>query len=192
MKKSYSDEAIINGLRSGENLIIEYFNERYKEKVIKYVLSNKGNKQEAEDVYQDSFVKLFQIIMKKEFKLMKSLEMYFLTIYKNTWRYYINLKSRHNHTDEFQEELLEEPLNSFDEYEQDQLHKLVWQQYKRLNEDCQTVLDMYYFKRRTMNEIAYEMSYKNEQIAKNKKCRCMDYLKEQIKNQVNYKLLIHE
>lgn len=192
MKRLYSDEEIIGGIRSGDNLIIEYLYLKYREKVINYVVYNSGNRNDAEDVFQDSFVKFFQMVKKKEFTLKKTVEVYFSTIYMNTWRYAIKLKNRQSLTEMFQEELNDAELIQFDEYKNDQLQKLVWKQYKQLREDCQTVLDMYYFQKKTMNEIAYEMNYKNEQIAKNKKYRCLESLKTLIKSQLTYKLLIYE
>lgn len=188
MKSIYSDEEIINGIRSKDNLIIDFIYQNYKEKVIKYVERNSGNKDEAEDVFQESILKLYKITMKKEFKLIKTFEVYFSTVYRNTWKHTTKYKNKYRLTEIDQEVFsVEDDATSYQEYENNQVKKIVWQQYKQLKSECREVLDMYYAQRKSMNEIAYQMNLKNEQNAKNKKYKCIESLKTLIMNQPSYK-----
>ncbi len=190
MKFPYSDEQVIEGIKARNGTVLRFLYSEYREKTIDYVTHNSGSVNEAEDVFQDAVVKAYQEIMKNDFVLKKTFNAYFMSICRNTWIYAVKLKNKQISPENFQKELTE--TNLFEEYKNEQLQKLTWNLFRQLNEDCQAVLDMYYFQKKAMIEIAYRMDYKNEQIAKNKKYRCLEYLKEQIKNHPVYKSLSNE
>ena len=47
---------------------------------------------------------------------------------------------------------------------------------KQLGEDCQKVLRYYYYERLKMKEIAQLMNFANDQVARNKKAKCLKQL----------------
>lgn len=49
-----------------------------------------------------------------------------------------------------------------------------------LGEQCQQILRLYYFERRSMQEVAEITGFKDEQKARNKKYKCMKALKDLI------------
>ena len=49
--------------------------------------------------------------------------------------------------------------------------------FSQIGENCQRVLHLFYFHRLSMNAIAQELGLANEQVAKNKKSRCLKKLK---------------
>lgn len=192
MKASYTDEQIIQGIKSRENLVLAFLYSEFKEEVINYVIKNKGNKEEAEDIFHDAIVKLYRVIHQTDFVLKKTFDDYFKSICINTWISAVKTKNKQNSTDIIPEEIDDTEMVFFYEYRNEQLRKLTWKQYQKLNESCKKMLGLYYFKRKQMVEIAYLMDYKNAQIAINKKYKCLEYLKELIKTQPTYKSLINE
>lgn len=54
---------------------------------------------------------------------------------------------------------------------------------KEMGDPCKTVLNLYYWQRKSMREIAILMNYQNEQVAKNRKSKCMKTLKELLREQ---------
>lgn len=48
---------------------------------------------------------------------------------------------------------------------------------QQMQEPCNTVLTLYYWEQRTMEEIARKMNYSGAQVAKNRKLICMRKLK---------------
>lgn len=190
MKHHYSDEQIIEGIKTKNSHVLRFLYSKFRKKVINYVVHNSGNINEAEDVFQDSIIKTFKETQKQDFILKNTFEAYFMNICRNTWIYAVKLKDKKIKTEIFHEEF--EEINLFDEYKNEQIQKLTWKQFRLLKEDCQAVLEMYYFQEKAMTEIAYRMDYKNEQIAKNKKFKCLEYLRELLKNHPIYNSLTNE
>jgi len=51
---------------------------------------------------------------------------------------------------------------------------------------------MYFFEKKSMEEIAYKLEFENTQVAKNKKLRCLGYLKNLIKGHPLYKKIMND
>lgn len=51
---------------------------------------------------------------------------------------------------------------------------------EKLGEPCKSILLMYYFKNFSMESIAENMGYKNEGVAKKKKCLCLKKIREEL------------
>lgn len=193
MKAVYSDEQIIQGIKTKDNMVLAYLYSEYEKEVIRYVITSKGTQNEAEDIFQDSMVKLFQKIHEKDFVLEKSFDTYFKSICINTWISFVKLKNRQNSINIIPEDIIDDTeITFFIKYKNEQLRELARKQYRKLGETCRKTLGLYYFERKQMVEIAYLMDLKNAQIAKNKKHRCLVYLKELIKSQPFYKSLMNE
>lgn len=62
-------------------------------------------------------------------------------------------------------------------YTQEQISKAI----EKIPEDCQKVLNLFYFKEYDMDSIAREMNYKNGDTAKSKKSVCMKNLMNELK-----------
>jgi len=68
--------------------------------------------------------------------------------------------------------------------------ELISQCFNRLGDPCRSLLDLFYYKKKSMEEIAVELNYKNAETAKNQKYKCMERLRkmveaEQVKQQVD-------
>jgi RNA polymerase sigma factor (sigma-70 family) len=193
MKASYSDEQIIKGIKEKDNLVLAYLCSEYMKEITKYIINNKGNKDDAKDVFQDAIIKVYRVIYRKDFVLRKSFETYFKSICMNTWISAVKLKNKQNSTDIIPEDIIDDTeMVLLYEYKNEQLRKLIRKQYGKLGESCRKMLGLYFFKRKQMVEIAYRMDYKNAQIAMNKKHKCLIYLKELIINHPIFKNLLHE
>ncbi len=192
MKASYSDEQIIQGIKDRDNMILSYLYSEYQEEIIDFIMTNKGSRKEAEGVFQDSFVRFYKKIHEKGFVLRKSFDAYFKSICLNTWGSEVKLKKKQNSTDIIPEEIDDIEMILFYEYKNEQLRKIIRKEFLNLGENCRRMLNLYYFQRKQMIEIAYLMDYKNAQIAMNKKYKCLIYLKELIEKHPTFKSLINE
>lgn len=62
--------------------------------------------------------------------------------------------------------------------------ELVNQCFRRLGEPCHTLLDLYYYQKRNMDEIAGQLDYKNTDTAKNQKYKCMERLRKMVEEEL--------
>ncbi len=128
------------------------------------------------DIYQESFIALCENIRNKLLtpdNLKVSFKTYLFSIGKNKLNNYI----RDNHPPM---EIPNESNQIYDEQSIDEkeIQEIVRKEVFNLGEPCNRVLMLFYFKRKSMSEIALTMGYKNEQVAKNKRLSCMEQLKK--------------
>lgn len=178
-KKRFTDEEIILSIKKGdknENRSIEYLLNTNRGKIKAHVISNSGGEDDAELVLVEGVTQLIFNIRKDKFQAQSSLDTYLYTICKRTWIKMINKERRYvdfesNYT-EVQTE--NDPMNFYSEME---LTAEVRGLLNLIGESCKSVLELWsnHF---SMKEIADKMSYKNAQIAMNKKNKCLSKLKE--------------
>lgn len=190
MKFPYSDEQVIEGIKARDRHVIRFIYSEYWEKVIRHVTINSGSVTEAEDIFQETILKVYTEIQKPDFVLTGSFNAYFMCICRNNWIYAVKMKNKRNFIDFFTE--VYEETDLLHEYNIDLLHKLMWNQYGQLKSDCQEFLEMYYLQEKGMDEIAYRMEFRNNQIAMNKKSKCLRYLRELLMNHPAYNSITNE
>ncbi len=66
--KNYSDQELILGYKNGESRYFEVLINRYKNKVYTYILITVKNKTVAEDIFQETFIKVLNSIKNDKYK----------------------------------------------------------------------------------------------------------------------------
>src|SRR5690606_37629818 len=62
--------------------------------------------------------------------------------------------------------------------------KVVMKVMEHLGEPCKSLLEAFYFRSLSMHEIAIELAYKNADVVKSQKARCMNEVKKQVKKKL--------
>jgi RNA polymerase sigma factor (sigma-70 family) len=177
------NENIINGILSGNQRV---FNELYENefpKVVSHVKKNSGNIDSAKDVFQDALVILIEKTYRMELNLTCSIKTYLFSICKILW------------SEQLRKDKKTISLNdSYDHYETDivivrhddvpDIYDNVNIAIKKLGTHCQQILECYYYKNMSWDEIAKTLGYKSAASAKNQKYK---YL-EQIRRTVSYEV----
>lgn len=125
----------------------------------------------AAEIYQESFIALYENIRRgKLTRLSVSLKTYLFRIARNKI-----LNARRDAAGK-NEELREAfPETGNDEWTARQ--EIVYRTVQEMQEPCNSVLTLYYWERRSMEEIARKLNYAGAQVAKNRKLACMRKLK---------------
>lgn len=170
-------------VRSGENSEITNLYNTYRNTFIAFALKNFSvDKDTAIDIYQDSFTALFQAVKSgKLIKLTVSLKTYLFQIGKFKLLNYLRDKKEINKTDISS---IPEPALDFDIEDWNKKKEITYQMVVEMGEPCSKVLGLFYWRQKSMKEIADEMNYKNEQVAKNKKHSCIQSLKEKLREKL--------
>lgn len=179
MFRKLSDNAIIDGIRSQDDKVLNYLYDHYYQTVKNHVLSNSGSEEDVSDVFQDAIITLYQKISADNFTLTSELKGYFFGIARNIW----NVQLRHIRRNEelnsdFPDDNDEEVLDIF-------FQRIMSKAFNQLKPDCQECLTMYYdgF---SYEEIAERLGLKNESYARRKKYLCKEALMEIIKEDPEY------
>jgi RNA polymerase sigma-70 factor (ECF subfamily) len=100
---------------------------------------------------------------------------YILKIGKNKLINYKNEQKKLGKKTEFKAE----DVISIDEYDA-KIDKAVRFILNKMSEGCKNILNLYYFQKKSMNEIALELGYKNSDVVKSQKNRCISSISSKV------------
>jgi RNA polymerase sigma factor (sigma-70 family) len=181
-KNYYTDEEIITGLKRQDVPILKFVYKQFLGQIKSLIISNSGTEMDAEDVFQDALVVVYQKISSDTLKLTCSFSTYLTAVCKYLWLQRLNklelffdfkeIADRDEKQDDFDlDELIEES----------EKYKLFRQHFLRLSPDDQKVLKLF-MSRISSKEIAKIMGYKSHKYAKVRKYICKEKLKNSILN----------
>lgn len=159
---------------------VEQFYNRHREKFISYFLKNDIEREEVEDIYHESFIELCDAIRenKVEERSTTSLKNYLFGIGRNKiMLYFREQKKMPQITMDVQPDIAES-----DDPEYFVKQEIVREVVGGMKDPCKKILRLCYWEQKSMLEIAGDMNYKDEDVAKTQKYKCMKKLKVLIKD----------
>jgi RNA polymerase sigma factor (sigma-70 family) len=182
----YSDRDIIEGLKTRDIMTIKYLYKQYYRQISFMVTTNSGNKMDAEDLFQDALIVLYQKISNNTLNLTSSFYTYLYSICWHLWLQKLNKREYSTDCSEISDELTCDDDHEYDhQIEETEKYRLFQHHFLRLNEDDQKVLKLYMSKT-PLKEIASIMGYKSDKYAKFRKYICKEKLKALIMNDPNF------
>ncbi len=156
-------------------------------KVRKFVLQNKGQQQDAEDIFQKALLQIMIRYQKEPFEIKSSFEAYVFTACKNLWRRALNSSKNKVTKTEVVELLSEERDLALSVLEQKRW-ELFTEKLDMLSENCKKVLSLF-FSNETYASIVKKMGYNSETVARQRVFKCKSKLAEMIKKDNDYNSL---
>jgi RNA polymerase sigma factor (sigma-70 family) len=177
----YSDEAILEGLRLRSDYIVNFI---YKEffPLIKFLVTeNGGADEDAEDIFQDGIIILYNKISLNQLVLTSSFKTYMYSVCRNLWLQKLNKRKAIYDKLSDVEEFIDLPTDILQEasIEETERHRIIQIHFLSLPDDCQKVLKLF-IKNVPLREIAGIMGFKTENYAKTRKYLCKEDLKKRI------------
>ena len=170
------DAEIIEGIRRGDYSRCAKSLYGYFPVIKKHILKNSGNKEEAEDVFQDALVILFRKAKSNDFVLKSALNTYIFGIAQNLWHERLRNMNKMQASRALHETRAGEELK--DAIEEDARVPRAYEAVALLGQKCRDLLRLFYFKKLSMVQIASELGFGSEQLAKNQKYRCIEKAKQ--------------
>jgi RNA polymerase sigma factor (sigma-70 family) len=170
-----------------------FFNTSHDKKLIKqlwsdrrplmqWVLKNSGTREDAEDIIQEAIIVYMELTHRPDFKLAAKPGTILFSIGRNLWLYQLRKEKRMIRTG-LQEM---EEIQGIDEWEamQEKEDKLRMMEHvlKDMGAKCLQLLDMFYFLKLDMTEIAVKLGFRNDKVAKAMKYKCLEQARQMIKH----------
>ncbi|MDO9256408.1 MAG: sigma-70 family RNA polymerase sigma factor [Bacteroidales bacterium] len=177
----YSDEAILEGLRLRSDYIINFIYKEYFPVIKFLVTENGGADEDAEDIFQDGIIILYNKISLNQLVLSSSFKTYMYSICRNLWLQKLSKRKAIYDKLTDVEEFIDLPKDMLQEasIEEAEMHRIIQIHFLSLPEDCQKVLKLF-IKNIPLREIAGIMGFKTENYAKTRKYLCKEDLKKRI------------
>jgi len=177
----YSDEAILEGLRLRSDYIINF---TYKEfyPLIKFLVTDNGGAEEdAEDIFQDGIVTLYNKIILNQLVLTSSFKTYMYSLCRNLWLQKLNKRKAIFDKLNDVEEYIDIPKDMLQEatIEETEMQRIIQMHFLSLPDDCQRVLKLF-IKKTPLPEIAGIMGFKTDNYARTRKDLCKQELKKRV------------
>ena len=152
----------------------------FREEFVHWLMKvQKCDKEDAREYYQAAILIVYDNIHAGKLDTLRSsLKTYLFGIGKNlVWQQYRNTHREQTLGAEFYlQNYLQQDMDPENSTEINL--EIISQSFDQLGEPCHELLEQYYFKRKSMEEICTTMGYKNPETAKNQKYKCMERLRK--------------
>lgn len=173
------DQKLLNQLKIGNEKAWSMLYQKGNYPVIKnYIVRNNGKVDDAKDIYQDAIIILYKKVLQNDFLLSSSISTYIYGIAKNLWLKRLNKQQVVSNFDLANIETIpneEENKENF-EINLENVQKAV----DKIGDPCKTLLQLFYFQKKTMEEIASRLKYNNPNTAKQQKYKCIIRLRKML------------
>jgi RNA polymerase sigma factor (sigma-70 family) len=179
-KVFYTDTELLEGLASGDRNAIVALYKLYHSVLKKWILSRGGLESDAEDVFQEALVVIFEKAKSPEFCLTCKLSTYLFAISKRLWFKKIEKSSNYLSLSEDDDN---DKLGAYEEdlgihLEKEEQFTLLGKSMDQLGEPCKSLLHAFYVDGKNMQDIATQFHYTNAENAKTQKYKCLNRLKK--------------
>ncbi|MGL5890359.1 MAG: RNA polymerase sigma factor [Bacteroidia bacterium] len=175
MAEYTTDQELLEGIKAGENQAFRLAHVRYFAMIRYFVTHNSGREEDAHDIFQDALVILYEQLREGKFEQRSSLKTWLYAVCRNRWLKQLQKNGRFVNVTDFEPV---EPLELQNENEnRDAQHTLLKDALTRMGGPCRKLLLLYYYFRKSMEEIAAEMNYSGADSAKNQKYKCLQRLR---------------
>ena len=190
----YADEEILDGLVREDEKIIRYIFSEHFNTIRSFIQRNNGTYEDAEDVFQDAVVIIYQKARDRELSLECSFKTFLYSVSRHVWLQKLE-KNRINPANigDLENFIELSDVMMYDLVDEDRERVKIFQQhFLALGEDCQKLLKLF-MKKIPLSEIMKIMGYKSVKYTKTRKFLCKEKLKKRIKSDPRSKnLLINE
>ena len=191
MEQTYTeDQIIIQRIKSGDEASLVEIYKQHRPAFLQWAQhSYRVDEEKAADAFQDAVVCLYRNIMQGKLQtLTSSLKTYLFAIGKNV----IRKKTQQPVALETEELWMVENLHAepIDQFATNDRQQLVARLMETIGEPCKSILELFYFRGFSMEAIAERLKYKNENVVKTQKLRCLTNLKNMVRERYQSEDLI--
>lgn len=178
-----TDEELLSAIRAGGRAAERALDEVYltqRAAIIAWVQKHRGTREEGKDVLQDAVIALYENVRADRFRGESRIGTYLFSIARFIWLNRLKQKKRRPASEALpSSEMAEPPMpEGLLEREKEQRFREL---FGRLGADCRRVLMDSLYHGWDMHTIAQRMGYDSEQVARNKKYRCLQRLKAHLR-----------
>ncbi|HEX7757061.1 MAG TPA: sigma-70 family RNA polymerase sigma factor [Niabella sp.] len=169
---------LLKGLARNDRKAAEEIYKQHYNLIQALVVNNNGTADDARDIFQESMVVLFEKSRSGAFELNCQIKTYLYSVAKRLWLKKLQHQGRF--TEEWNDTGMQVRVDEdIEVHEQkDQEFDLMHQSIQNLGEPCKSLLEAFYFKKKSMQEIAESFGYTNSENAKTQKYKCLMRLKK--------------
>ncbi|MEO6455243.1 MAG: sigma-70 family RNA polymerase sigma factor [Ginsengibacter sp.] len=172
------EQLLLKGLAANEATAIETIYRENFAVIQSFILKNNGFYEDARDIFQEAMIVLYEKAASESFELTCQIKTYLYSVCRRLWLKKLQQAQRYNPAIEVGDEIIpvEEELEMHEKKNEELI--LMEQAMDKIGEPCKSLLEAYYFEKKSMPEIADHFGYTNADNAKTQKYKCLVRLKK--------------
>ena len=172
------EQLLLKGLAANEATAIETIYRENYGIIQSFILKNNGYYEDARDIFQEAMIVLYEKAASESFVLTCQIKTYLYSVCRRLWLKKLQQLQRYNPGIEINEEVIpvDEELEAYEKKNEDLT--LMEHAMDKIAEPCKSLLEAYYFQKKSMPEIANYFGYTNADNAKTQKYKCLVRLKK--------------
>ncbi len=193
MQNNLKDHQLLEALQSGEALRQEQvFRQLYRQYyglIESMVLRHAGQKEDVKDIFHDALIVFFNKAKQSEFQLSSTIKTYLYAVCRNLWMAKQRKTNRESSIEDHNLEVAIE-ASSLETLEISERKSLIRQLLQQLGEECQQILELYYFRKMRIVQIQQQLQMTSEQVVKNKKGKCLKRVRQSVMDNRQYQQML--
>jgi RNA polymerase sigma factor (sigma-70 family) len=186
-----SEYDILNAIKRSDLDTLRYLYKDLYPEVLNFIISHKGSREDAQDIFQDAMVLLFLKTRSDIPELTCSFRTYFFSVVKFLWYNEFRRRNRFAASPAAPDELPDIHSDIFEAFLLMEKRKLVMQHFDAMPPECRKIIRMH-LDGISFERIAAVMGYNSVQYTRNRKLVCKEKLVRSIWNNSRFKELINE
>jgi RNA polymerase sigma factor (sigma-70 family) len=181
-----SEDQIIEQIRQGGQAELGRVYELYRDEFIHWATREyQCSSDDSKDIYQVAILIFYDNVKSGKLeRLLSSIKTYLFGIGKNVVRENMRKAKRNtsiNQQEWLKESLIDEPESPVGEEVFNNTRKAL----EKLGPPCQKLIELFYYEKKSMEDISAMLNYKNAETAKNQKCKCMARLRKLFDHEIS-------
>jgi len=174
-----TDREVVLGILNNSEDALNRLYIGYFPMVLKFILNNNGDEDDAKDVYQEAIIILYNKIKSGDFELSSKLKTYIYSVCRRIWLKKLSQQSKKttNNLSDFEDVIAVEVDVEVHEEKDLQFEKM-GSALLNLGEPCKTIIQDFYINNLSMQDICEKFGYTNTDNAKTQKYKCLQRLKK--------------
>ena len=184
--KHLTDEKILDGIRDKNNDILTFVYKEYYPFIKKYILNNSGNKQDAEDIFQETIVMIYRKVEEGQLSLDCSLKTYLYSVCRLLWLKELETRKNIRNNNPEINNIVDPEVKFLLEDGDLEKKKFIQEHLMHLKENCRQILTLFYAGV-PIDEITEILGMSSTANTRQKKNRCKEKLIESLKKDPRFR-----
>ncbi len=178
MKSQTDEKALLEGLAANDTRSVETIYKDNFNTIQALIINNNGSSDDARDIFQESMIVLYEKARSGNFELNCQIKTFLYSVSRRLWLKRLQQQNRFASPGDSMEMVIpvEDELKEHEQRnaEFDMMENAI----NHLGEPCKSLIEAYYLQKKSMQEIAANFGYTNDDNAKNQKYKCLMRLKK--------------
>jgi len=180
-----ADTTHLEAIRTGDAMGLRSIYQEFLPRITNFIRNKGGSSDDAQDVFQDAIMVIYEKSKSPDFQLTSGFYTLLYGICRNIWGNRLQKSSSKNELPIPEEAQYQTNDDTQQLIEQEEENKLFWAAFKKLGQDCQQLLQLFFAKVK-MTEIVQKMDLSSVSYAKKRKFQCKEKLVQLVKADDRY------